>query len=61
MLSGMIGGFLAQGYDTVKSAVMGVYFHSVAGERAAKGPGLVATDLLTYLPEILKDFSYEKS
>ena len=59
ILSGIIGGFMAQGYDNVKSSVMGVYFHALAAEKASKGPGLIATDILTYLPEILLEFTDE--
>ena len=61
LLSGIIGGFTAQGYDAIKSSVMGVFFHALAAEKAAKGPGLIATDLLTYLPEILLEFTDENN
>lgn len=37
VLSGIIGGFLAQGYPPIQSAVMGVFIHGIAGELAKKG------------------------
>ncbi len=59
ILSGIVGGFLAQGFDPEKSAVMGVYFHALAAERATRGPGLIATDLLHNLPAIISEFTKE--
>ncbi len=57
ILSGIIGGFLAQGFSPEKAVVMGVYFHALAAERATRGPGLVATDLLPVLPGIIAEFT----
>lgn len=57
VLAGMIAGFAAQGVDNFKAAVLGVYFHGLAGDMAMreKGPlSLLATDLLNKLPEALK-------
>ena len=56
-LTGVIAGFLAQGADSFTAAVLGVYFHGLAGDLALKekGPlGLIATDLLDKLPECLR-------
>ncbi len=57
ILSGIIGGFLAQGFSPEKAAVTGVYFHGLAAERSTRGPGLIATDLLGALPGIVSEFT----
>ncbi len=57
VLAGIIAAFLAQGATDFDAAVLGVYFHGLAGDLALKdkGPlGLIATDLLDKLPEALK-------
>jgi len=54
VLSGMIGGLLAQGYARRDAMLLGVYLHGLAGDIAAaiKGEeGLIATDLLDAIPE----------
>jgi NAD(P)H-hydrate epimerase len=57
VLSGVVGGLLAQRLNPFDAASAGVYIHGLAGERAARrlGPdGLMAGDLLPELPRILK-------
>jgi len=57
VLTGMIAGFTAQGIDQFSASVLGVYFHGLAGDAAAREKGvlsLLATDLLNKLPEVLK-------
>ena len=57
VLTGMIAGFEAQGVDQFSASVLGVYFHGMAGDAAAREKGilsLLATDLLNKLPEVLK-------
>lgn len=52
VLSGIIGGLLAQGLTLQAAAQAGVFIHSVAADRAAEEGGergLLATDLLPYL------------
>ena len=52
ILSGVIGGLLAQGLTPLAAAEAGVFVHSVAADRAAEEGGergLLATDLLPYL------------
>jgi NAD(P)H-hydrate epimerase len=55
ILTGMISGFIAQFPDRPKEAVAAaVYLHGLAGEvgvRAQGEKGLIATDLLKYLPD----------
>jgi len=57
VLTGVIAGLAAQGADPFDAAALGVYFHGLAGDLAAKEKGLlglIATDLLNKLPEVLK-------
>jgi ADP-dependent NAD(P)H-hydrate dehydratase / NAD(P)H-hydrate epimerase len=57
VLSGMIGGLLAQRLTPFDAATVGVYLHGLAGERASRrlGPdGLLAGDLLPLLPRLLR-------
>ncbi|OGT45499.1 MAG: hypothetical protein A3E83_05490 [Gammaproteobacteria bacterium RIFCSPHIGHO2_12_FULL_41_20] len=51
MLSGVLGGLIAQGIPLANVAPLGVYLHAVAGDLAAQQGerGLIATDLLPYL------------
>ncbi len=63
VLTGIIAAFLGMGIDPLKSAVLGVYIHGSAGDMAAsyKGEfGITATDLLAYLPYVLKSMEEEK-
>lgn len=50
VLSGIIGGLLAQGVPAFEAAAAGAWFHGEAGNRA--GEGLTAEDLPTHLPSI---------
>ncbi len=53
VLAGLIGGLLAQGMPTFEAACAGVWIH---GEAAANfGPGLVAEDLIDYIPGVLRE------
>ncbi|OGT69533.1 MAG: hypothetical protein A3J38_06510 [Gammaproteobacteria bacterium RIFCSPHIGHO2_12_FULL_45_9] len=54
MLSGVLGGLVAQGLPLVNAAPLGVYLHAIAGDLAAAGEerGLIATDLLPYLRQL---------
>ena len=52
VLSGMIGGLLAQGMQIFEAACCGVYLHGAAGDLAkqAKGAyGMTSTDILKYI------------
>ncbi|MEO2038896.1 MAG: NAD(P)H-hydrate dehydratase, partial [Martelella sp.] len=50
VLSGIIGGLIAQGVPTFEAAAAGAWLHGEAGDRA--GEGLTAEDLPTHLPSI---------
>lgn len=57
ILTGMIGGFLAQGMDPIEAAKLGVYLHGLSGDMAREDlgePYLSATDLLRYLPKAMR-------
>jgi NAD(P)H-hydrate epimerase len=57
VLTGMIGGLLAQGYPAVQAACLGVYLHGLAGDLAAKEKGemsLIAGDVIEKIPEAIK-------
>jgi NAD(P)H-hydrate epimerase len=56
VLTGMIGGLLAQGFTSEQAACMGVYLHGLAGDLAAKEKGeaaLIAGDLVEKIPEAM--------
>lgn len=57
VLAGAIAGLLAQGLSTFDAACCGVYLHGAAGEQAKRemgDTGMVASDLLPRLPEVIK-------
>ena len=57
-LTGMIAGFLAQGYPSTQAACLGVYVHGLAGDLAAKEKGemaMIAGDLIEKIPTALKE------
>jgi hydroxyethylthiazole kinase-like uncharacterized protein yjeF len=51
VLSGIIGGLLAQQVPLISAAKLGVLLHALAGDRASEEGerGMIATDLLPYL------------
>jgi hydroxyethylthiazole kinase-like uncharacterized protein yjeF len=52
VLAGLTGGLLAQGMARFEAAAAAVWLHGRAAQLAA-GPGMIAEDLLTHLPEAL--------
>lgn len=57
VLSGMIGGLLAQGCAPLDAAIAGVYLHGVAGDIAAAAhtePGMIASDIISAIPDALR-------
>jgi ADP-dependent NAD(P)H-hydrate dehydratase / NAD(P)H-hydrate epimerase len=52
VLSGMIGGLLAQGVPAFEAAAIGVWMHGEAAREA--GPGLIAEDLPEVLPAVFR-------
>ena len=65
-LTGLLTGLLAQGYDPLQTAVLGVYLHGMAGDMAARHKGMDgmhAGDLIEALPEAwqnLRNAHYEE-
>lgn len=56
LLSGIIGGLLAQHFTLPQAAELGVYLHATAGDMAAMQHGergLLASDLLPYLQQLI--------
>jgi NAD(P)H-hydrate epimerase len=54
VLTGILTGLLGQGYPARDAALLGVYLHGLAGDLAARNKGeigMVAGDLVEYLPE----------
>jgi NAD(P)H-hydrate epimerase len=58
VLSGIIGGFLAQGAESLFAAAAGAYVHGLAGDlvRREKGFHMVASDLIEALPTVLRKY-----
>lgn len=57
VLSGMVGGLIAQGLDIFAAAKAAVYIHGLAGDIAAKENtemGLIASDIIKAIPSALK-------
>lgn len=57
VLSGLIGGFMAQGLPAFDAAVSGAYLHGLAGDLARDEQtefSLIASDLIRFFPEALK-------
>ena len=60
ILTGIIGGLLAQGVGVSSSLAAGVYFHGYAGDLAAAELGeisVIATDLIAKLPNALRELA----
>ena len=57
VLSGIVGGFLAQKTNAFEAASAGAFVNGAAGDFVAANIGfhMVATDLLDYIPDVLND------
>ena len=54
VLTGILTGLLARGYNRYEACVVGMYLHGLAGDIAARELGeesLIARDLIRYLPK----------
>ncbi|QHT67167.1 NAD(P)H-hydrate dehydratase [Rhodocytophaga rosea] len=59
VLTGIITSLVAQSYQPFKAAVLGVYFHGLAGDKAAASKGytaLIASDIIDCLPQAFIEF-----
>ena len=57
VLTGIIAGLLAQGYDSEAAAILGVTLHALAGDAATAALGshsVIASDIIEHLPEAFK-------
>ena len=57
VLTGIITGLLARGYEQDDACVVGMYLHGLAGDIAARELGeesVIASDLIQYLPQAFK-------
>ncbi len=60
VLTGVIGGLLAQGVEPLHAAILGTYLHGKAGDLAAAETGmlsLLATDIIRFLPGAIRGIS----
>jgi hydroxyethylthiazole kinase-like uncharacterized protein yjeF len=58
VLTGMIGGLLAQGISPLEASKWGVYLHGLAGDIAREKVGeipLIASDIINHIPSALKE------
>ena len=58
VLTGIIAGLIAQGLEITPAAAAGAYLHGMAGDRGSVDLGtygLLAGDILNYLPQCIKD------
>ena len=59
VLTGLMTGMLAQGYDSKDAACLAVYIHGLAGDQSALTKGMIsmtASDLIDHLPVAFKIF-----
>ena len=57
VLTGIITGLLARGYDRPTACILGMYLHGLAGDLAVKGiskESLGASDIIQYLPQAFR-------
>lgn len=58
VLTGVIAGFLAQGYSAEEAAILAVYLHGKTGDVLAEKAAVVnAAKLAKYLPKVLKKYN----
>lgn len=58
VLSGVIGGLLAQGLKPFEAAIAGAYIHGLAGDLASEAigeVGIVAGDIMTFVPAAISE------
>ncbi len=60
VLTGILTGLLAQGYESPQAAILGAYLHGLAGDLASRELGqnsLIASDIIDFLPVAFKKIS----
>jgi NAD(P)H-hydrate epimerase len=56
VLTGMVAGFLAQGYEPFQASCLAVYVHGAAADQCIgkmSGRGLLASDVLEHVPRVI--------
>ncbi|TDH28884.1 NAD(P)H-hydrate dehydratase [Segetibacter sp. 3557_3] len=64
VLTGILTGLLAQGYEPKQALLFGVYIHGMAGDFAAANysqEAMIAGDITRSLPEVFKDFARKQA
>lgn len=59
VLTGYLSGLLARGYDSLSAAILGVYFHGKAGEKAGEyfgAEGMNSGDIADMIAEVCAEF-----
>jgi NAD(P)H-hydrate repair Nnr-like enzyme with NAD(P)H-hydrate dehydratase domain len=59
-LTGIIGAFLAQGYESKEAAIYGMFVHGYAADEKAKEHGeigLLASDVIEILPNVINRYA----
>jgi len=59
VLSGLIGGLLAQAMQPIEATRLGCYIHTLCGIKL--GQGLIASDLIKKIPQVLKEINAKPS
>jgi len=57
VLTGLIGGFLSQGYDAVQSAILGAFIHGMSGDILSDeygDYGFLAGEVAEKVPVVIK-------
>ncbi len=54
VLTGIIAGLMAQGFSSIDAANTAVVWHALAAQACNKGTGLMASDVIDKLPEIIQ-------
>jgi hydroxyethylthiazole kinase-like uncharacterized protein yjeF len=63
VLTGIVGGFLAQGYSPADACALGVFVHGLSGDFVARKKGeagIIAGDVVNSLPEALREILHGK-
>ena len=63
VLTGIIGGLAAQGYELELCAAMGVFIHGMAGDYADKAYGsysVIASDIVDNIGPVIRDIMLRK-
>ena len=63
VLAGIVGGFLAQGFDPFRASVAGAFVNGAAGDFAVNvfGFHIKASDLIDRIPPIIDDPMFHKT